>query len=384
MNSFMFMFIYMFYLFIIGESIIHPPNDLTYHIMNNNIIGVKNILDENQGLNKLSYGIPPLVVAGNKGRYKIASLLLDYGFNVDDEDKYGFSPLKTSARNGHFNLVKLFIEHNADINYITKTSSSPLSVVAAQGNVEMGKYLIEYGAINARGTGNVFPIQEAARKDHLEFVNLLINKKYDVNIKNNKGWTALLHAVYNKNYDMDSLLLDNGANPLILAEGVNTLNYACRIDFNTYDKKICKILNYYIGLHIFIESYNEIFLQNEHIKDMKAYNNMKNNPSEFIKTIELVYNHKKNFLHILGTKLYDEIYDQWDNIIYYGLMKYYNDKNVYKSDMATIFGLSECFNKNNEVCKKLEHKKFELDDISFAVINNLYSRYEISIKYDTE
>jgi uncharacterized protein len=372
-SMFMFMFVF---LFTICDCTIYPSNNvLTVHIMNNNIIGVKNILNENQYLNKLSYEMPPLVVAGNRGRYQIASLLLDYGFNVDEEDKYGFSPLKTAARNGHFNLVKLFMEHNADIHYITKTSPSPLSVVAAQGNVEMGKYLIEQGVIDTRGTGTVFPIQEAARKGHLEFVKLLINKKYNVNIKDNKGWTALLYAVINKDYDMVVLLLDNGANPLILAEGANTLNYACRIDLNTYDEKICKTLNYFIGLHIFIESYNDIFFKNTNNieKDkLNEYNEyMENNPTEFKKIIEYTYNNLET--KMMGSKLYDEIYDQWDNIIYSGLMKYYNDINVYKSDMATIFGLSECFTKNNEVCKRLEHKSFNLDDISFTVINRLIS-----------
>jgi len=279
------------YLLMFVGAVIQPiEKQLLYYISHNDYSSVKNIIDNKVGLTELSYSMPPLVAAGNAGRYKIASLLLDYGFEVDECDRSGFTPLKTAARNGHINLVKLFLDHGSNI--IHEKNGTPLVWVANQGNVEMGQFLIDNGAPDMRGNGIRFPLHEAVRNNHIEFVQLLIKNKFNINIKNNKGYTALLYAVSNRNYDMVSLLINNLANPKILTnKKVNTFNYMCTKNKHQ-DKKICDLLTYVYRIHELVEV---------------RKNKLKHNSKQELEYIEHVIN------------------DNWDAPYYLNLVEFYQD-----------------------------------------------------------
>lgn len=163
--------------------------------------------------------VKPLHEACFHGRFQCVTLLLENGAEVNSRNIDGATPICDAASSGHSDIVKLLIENGACVNPVLLLSSplheaalrdqwhcieilveaganlnasdchfgTPLHITANQGFVKSGVILLRAGAnVNSVKTHNT-PLHEAAVKQDVEFISLLLEFGADINARNNKG-----------------------------------------------------------------------------------------------------------------------------------------------------------------------------------------------------
>ena len=148
-------------------------DDLLYEIQEGNIDKVKLLLDKGVDINaKGSIGWFPLLLAYKKNRVDIMKLLLDKGADTELTFKpYGFTILADAIHNYKDTMAKLLIEKGANVN-VKLFDIAPV-------------------------------VFERLSRTDIEIFNLLIDKGLDINIRNHRNETILIHACYDCNYSME-------------------------------------------------------------------------------------------------------------------------------------------------------------------------------------
>ncbi len=146
----------------------------------------------------------------------------------------------TVARNGSVEEMKLLYEKDANcVNEVDKNEFSPLILASYRGNFEVAKYLItivkDVNYQSPEGTA----LMAAVMKNNMELIQLLINKKANLDLTSKTGVTALMLAIQFKKTDIIQILLLNKANKLLKDnEGKTAFEYAV----NTNDDTIIQLL----------------------------------------------------------------------------------------------------------------------------------------------
>jgi uncharacterized protein len=111
-------------------------------------------------------GLTALVLAAREGDLETVKLLIEAGANVNQTTNYGWTPLLTATQNKNYQIGKYLLEHGADPNIANNGGLRPLYLATDNRNIEGGDY----------------PVRPADM-DHLEFIQLLIEKGADVNAR---------------------------------------------------------------------------------------------------------------------------------------------------------------------------------------------------------
>ncbi|XP_031786075.1 ankyrin repeat and KH domain-containing protein mask isoform X6 [Nasonia vitripennis] len=207
----------------------------------------------NRGANKEHRNVSdytPLSLAASGGYVNIIKLLLSHGAEINSRtgSKLGISPLMLAAMNGHTAAVKLLLDMGSDINaqietnrntaltlacfqgrhevvsllldrkanveHRAKTGLTPLMEAASGGYVEVGRVLLNKGAdVNATPvpSSRDTALTIAADKGHCRFVELLLSKGTQVEVKNKKGNSPLWLAANGGHLNVVDLLYHAGA-----------------------------------------------------------------------------------------------------------------------------------------------------------------------------
>ncbi|XP_052071144.1 ankyrin repeat and SOCS box protein 13-like, partial [Mytilus californianus] len=167
--------------------------------------------------------VKPLHEACFHGRFQCVKILLENGAEVNARNIDGATPLCDAASSGHINCVKLLIANGASVNPVLLLSSplheaalrdqwecmeilskaganlnasdchygTALHITANQGFINSAEVLLRAGAnVNAVKTHST-PLHEAAIKQDIDSLGLLLEYGADVYARNNKG----LHAI---------------------------------------------------------------------------------------------------------------------------------------------------------------------------------------------
>jgi len=119
-------------------------------------------------------GMTPAHYAAATGNYDIFAYLVNQGFPIDFQDNpKGETPLMVAIRSHQFPLADKMIQQGASLQVVNKKRLSPLHIAAGDGDCNQLVYL--------------------CRK-----------KEIDVNLKNNRGMTALHLATMGGAYPCDS------------------------------------------------------------------------------------------------------------------------------------------------------------------------------------
>jgi ankyrin repeat protein len=125
--------------------------------------------------------VPGLWLATKFGLYTICKLMPRKGCLVDEETSEGSTALHAAAGLGWFNIVALLAENGGSIS---------------------GGTNLDFDAI---------PLLEASRNGHQYVVELLLDRRADINIKSRSGRTALHEAVGNSKEEVANVLINRGA-----------------------------------------------------------------------------------------------------------------------------------------------------------------------------
>lgn len=164
----------------------------------------------------------------------VALFLFMFSFSFAQKDVF------TVARSGTVEEMKLLFEKNANcVNEVDKNEFSPLILASYRGNFEVAKYLItivnDVNYQSPEGTA----LMAAVMRNDTGLIDLLIEKKANLDLTNKTGVTALMLAIQFKKIEIIKILLQHKANKLLKDnEGKTAFEYAVF----TNDDKIIQLL----------------------------------------------------------------------------------------------------------------------------------------------
>ncbi|MEQ2220100.1 Ankyrin repeat and SAM domain-containing protein 6 [Ilyodon furcidens] len=193
--------------------------------------------------------VTALMVASQHGHEATVCLLLEWGSDVNFSQKTtGWGPLMAATLSGKEAVAQQLVERGADpdrVNVLSKTSFElamqlkqrdikayldSITTVRPQtdderkrpdvfsalklGNSQLVKDILEEdpAQVNSFNQDGASPLMMAAVSGQLEVVQLMVEKKADVDKQDSvHGWTALMQATYHGNKDIVKYLLGQGA-----------------------------------------------------------------------------------------------------------------------------------------------------------------------------
>ncbi len=190
-------------------------------------------------------GWTPLMEAAYKGRIKVAKLLMDKGADVSVRNRKGKTaaaiaknqgltktymlikgaktPLKSAVRKTDTRPVtqketKKKTVAEADVKKTERTKKAKkvdadTFLAAAKKNklANVMKYLNDGVNVDISNKAGQTALHKAAAKGHIPMMEMLLDKKSDINKADDRGWTALHNAAYYGEYKAVKLLLRKGA-----------------------------------------------------------------------------------------------------------------------------------------------------------------------------
>jgi ankyrin repeat protein len=226
----------------------------------------------------------------------------------------------------HQLIQEIHDEADHDPNYDYLESSKGRELLKALNEIIDKKY-----DINTRNDEGLSLLHDSVNSGLIDLVPLLISKGSDINVKNLQGQTSLISATLSKHYEMIDCLLKNNANVNISnKEGINFTSTACFFFKTIGPKCITQIAKDY-AVHknlsswllndqiTFIVDFNKIIKKHPEINHITHSFKQSSNEAISIFYKELLpkeYNSRKNdfaekWLHKLGIcKLEDGVIDK--------------------------------------------------------------------------
>ena len=150
-----------------------------------------------------------LMMATKAGYAEITRLLLERKANPNFQDQNGLTALMLASQKGHLEIVQALLKNGADISIATKSTHPPkftALMYAVNGlYYEIAKSLLAHGAnINFQDVDDesvlIKFLRNAIRDESITdkkgkpflFLDYLLDKNVDVNIRSSKGYTALM------------------------------------------------------------------------------------------------------------------------------------------------------------------------------------------------
>lgn len=131
-----------------------------------------------------------------KNNLELCELFLKAGMDINERDSAGTPFLCYAARNGKFDMVQWLLENGADIDAVSSDRG--------------------YSAV-----------MDAVWKANVQIVELLVNKGANLNFVSRDGQTALILATGSENFQICRILAENGADPTIKDRmGMSSIDYA--------------------------------------------------------------------------------------------------------------------------------------------------------------
>lgn len=160
-------------------------------------------------------GISPLMLAAMNGHTAAVKLLLDMGSDINAQIETNRNTALTLACfQGRHDVVSLLVDRRANVEHRAKTGLTPLMEAASGGHVEVGRVLLDKGAdVNAPPvpSSRDTALTIAADRGHYRFVELLLSKNAQVDVKNKKGNSPLWLSANGGHMDVVQLLVSAGA-----------------------------------------------------------------------------------------------------------------------------------------------------------------------------
>ncbi|XP_047128184.1 poly [ADP-ribose] polymerase tankyrase-2 isoform X1 [Hydra vulgaris] len=138
-------------------------------------------------------GDAALLEAAKKGNLaKVMKLVTHQNINCRDTLGRNSTPLHLAAGYNHVEVAEYLLEFGADVNAQDKGGLIPLHNASSYGHVDIAALLIKYKAdVNATDRWLFTPLHEAAQKGRTQLCALLLTHGANANMKNQEGQTPI-------------------------------------------------------------------------------------------------------------------------------------------------------------------------------------------------
>ena len=177
---------------------------------------IRLLLDHGADINSRSgskLGISPLMLASMNGHVQAVQILLDRGSDVNAQIETNRNTALTLACfQGKHEVVTLLLDRKANLEHRAKTGLTPLMEAASGGHYEVGRLLLDHDAdVNAPPvpSSKDTALTIAADKGHARFVELLVSRGADIEVKNKKGNSPLWLACHGGHIEVIRIMVDN-------------------------------------------------------------------------------------------------------------------------------------------------------------------------------
>lgn len=198
------------------------------------------------------------------------------GANVNAQDILGFTPLLLSVFYGYEDCVDVLLRAGGDVSQTNYVGANALHLAASQSSLDIVKKLVSAGLdLNQPGAFGDTAIGRAARNNLTEMVRYLHQQGAKLNLIDANWDTPLSYSIYHqtqdKGHESFALLLELGADHLVVNKFGNTLLHMIAMAGNIETMKIVaeKKLN---GLNVYTKNKEghtplEVFEQRDEISD---------------------------------------------------------------------------------------------------------------------
>jgi ankyrin repeat protein len=170
-----------------------------------------------------SEGNTALSLACSQGHLNIASALSTKpGINLNIKEKqFGRTALLLAAELNHAEIVDDLLCNGAETDLEDMRGGNAVLRAAEEGGLEALQKLIDYGAtvgdekVGADEEGRT-PLHLASRNEHIEVLQILVEKYSNLDIRDDNGLTPLHHTCQSGALETAAFLLEQGADPAIL------------------------------------------------------------------------------------------------------------------------------------------------------------------------
>jgi ankyrin repeat protein len=147
------------------------------------------------------FGSKPLHYAIYQKNIELLKFLLAEKANIESRDLFDHTPLFVAVKRNHFECVKILLENNADVKIIPKGESignqTVLHVAASTADADVVNLLLDKKLeIEASDDNGMTPLHWAAQYGKIETVKLLLDKGANFYAKDNYGETPLFATLY--------------------------------------------------------------------------------------------------------------------------------------------------------------------------------------------
>ena len=195
--------------------------------INSNILEKKldlNLKDKIKGWTPLYY----LLDSSDGSETEILQILIKSGSSINISDNYGITPLHLVSFKGQDEYMSILLQNNAEINKLDSYNRLPLNYAIMEGQLNSAYLLLEGGSNienNDIDGNSLLHYAVSSKGNSLLFSIMLIDRKINLNIRNNDGDTALMLVAKKnpkENVRLLKKLLESGA------EYKNIINYKCQ------------------------------------------------------------------------------------------------------------------------------------------------------------
>ena len=176
-----------------------------------------------------------LLRASEKGDYETLETVINKGADVNYQDInfhgldgpwYGYKAIECAAKNGYDECLQLLIKAGANVN-----ESTALECTALYGHYGCMDILMKAGAdVNMKDEMGYTALMHAAQEGYEKCVQVLVEAGADVNLPDETGYTALIVAANNGHNGIVRLLIDAGTDVNHFAKGSQT-----SVDWPSYE-----------------------------------------------------------------------------------------------------------------------------------------------------
>lgn len=163
---------------------------------------------------KDTFGEAPIIHAVRKENLELLKYVIEQGANVNTQDANGRNALYYAARQGNVAIAKKLVKAGANPSIAEKSSRYPPVVIAAlNGHREVVSFLKTVDKETPRMDIISGLLHFYARRGKTTLVTRILgsNQEYDIDFKDEKGWTPLVAAASSGHDKVAQELINAGA-----------------------------------------------------------------------------------------------------------------------------------------------------------------------------